>query len=209
MSEDQKLSELKLFTLDDLSDRWRCEVNDLISYFEIDKLAIVVIPPHVEKVLEDLEGAQDYEHSYFCVDKSIISNTWIYRDKSDDKLPRFKVAYSHYGEEVDLPEELFITKDHFRVTQWEIERFEKECGNPRNRVIPKLLLSKDESVYWQSLCKKVDKAIELFPDYQKEKKRRIQLGEIIHWAKCSVEDVNERDAHLIKNVLADVFNIRK
>jgi hypothetical protein len=212
MSEDQKLSELKLFTLDDLSDRWGCEEKDLISYSELGQLTIVVIPPHVEKVLEDLEGADDYEDFYLKVDRSIIQNTWLNRDKSDERLPRFKVAYSHYGDEVTFPKEVSITRDHFRVTQWEIERFEKEYGNPRNIVISKFLLSKDNSLYWKSFCQKVDQAIELFPDYQKEVReirREIELEKINDWLQNAVEDVSSREAELIKKVLTDVFNLNK
>jgi hypothetical protein len=213
MSEDQKLSELKLFTLDDLSVRWgRCGVDKLISYFEIDKLVIVAIPPHFEKVLEDLEAGQDYEHSYYRVDRSIISNTWINRDKSDDKLPRFKSAYNHDGEEVVFPKEVFITKDHFRVTLWEIERCEKKNRIPKDIVFSEVNPSKSDSEFWQSLCKKVDQAIELFPDYQKEmeeKKRRIQLTYINEWVQDKIDgDVTARDAELIKKVLTDVFELK-
>ncbi len=212
MSEDQKLSELKLFTLDDLSDRWGCEEKDLISYSELGQLTIVVIPPHVEKVLEDLEGAYGYEDLYLKVDRSIIHNTWINRDKSNDKLPRFKSAYNHHGEEVVFPKEVFITKDHFRVTLWEIERCEKKNGTPKDIVLSEVNPSKSDSEFWQSFCKKVDQAIELFPDYQKdmeEKKRRIQLTYINEWVQDKVDGkVSDREAELIKKVLAEVFNLK-
>jgi hypothetical protein len=210
------LPEPNAFTLDDIAEKWGCNTEKLIGYFESEMLKIQVYMSGSTATLIDLSFENDGDtriktvlDGLYSVNKDVIIGTWrLGENACEEYSPMFTHVFDGLNTMIELEHRTIIGAGSLRISKKERDRFEAEhnvfkaSGNQTKDESSKL----DLSTYWNSLKSLTEEAVAQYPAWSDGQRKVQKTSNLTDWLTSDI-GANSREAEIIKKVLTDIFNI--